>query len=132
INIVVNTEREGLAHSAYLTHGTSAYAMGLMVEDAAATVERARALGAQLFNQRLGPNQLAIPAIRGIGGGIIYFLDQKSPLGRVWDVEFDSVDDPAPVRDAGLGRIDHVAQTMNYEEMLTWILFYRSIFVVEK
>jgi 4-hydroxyphenylpyruvate dioxygenase len=132
INIVINTEREGLVHSAYLTHGTSAYAMGLMVEDAAATVERARALGAQLFNQRVGPDQLAIPAIRGIGGGVIYFLDQKSPLGRVWDVEFDAVDDPAPGQDAGLVRIDHVAQTMNYEEMLTWILFYRSIFVVEK
>lgn len=132
INVVINTEREGLAHSAYLTHGTSAYALGLMVDDAAATVDRARALGAQMFSQRVGPDQLSIPAIRGIGGGVIYFLDEKSPLGRVWDVEFDSVDDPAPSRDAGLRRVDHVAQTMNYEEMLTWILFYRSIFVAEK
>ena len=46
INIVVNTEREGLAHSSYVTHGTSAYAIGLKVDDAAATVARARALGA--------------------------------------------------------------------------------------
>ncbi len=28
----------------------------------------------------------------------------------------------------GLTRIDHVAQTMNYEEMLSWVLFYVSIF----
>ncbi|MGV8853276.1 MAG: bifunctional sugar phosphate isomerase/epimerase/4-hydroxyphenylpyruvate dioxygenase family protein [Devosia sp.] len=132
INIVVNTEREGLAHSAYLTHGISAYALGLMVDDAAATVERATALGAQTFNQRVGPDQLAIPAIRGIGGGVIYFLDDKSPLGRVWDIEFELTDDPKAGIDAGLRRIDHVAQTMNYEEMLTWILFYRSIFVAEK
>lgn len=132
INIVINTEREGLAHSAYLTHGTSAYALGLMVDDAAATVDRARALGAQLFSQRVGPDQLSIPAIRGVGGGVIYFLDGKSPLGRVWDIEFEPVEDPAPSRDAGLQRVDHVAQTMNYEEMLTWILFYRSIFVAEK
>ena len=132
INIVVNTEREGLAHSAYLTHGTSAYALGLTVDDATATMERARALGAQLFSQRVGPDQLSIPAIRGVGGGVIYFLDKKSPLGRVWDIEFDAVDDPTPSLEAGLRRIDHVAQTMNYEEMLTWILFYRSIFVAEK
>ncbi len=132
INIVINSEREGLAHSAYLTHGTSAYALGLMVNDATATIDRAKALGAQLFSQRVGPDQLSIPAIRGIGGGVIYFLDESSPLGRVWDIEFDAVDDPTPSTDAGLRRIDHVAQTMNYEEMLTWILFYRSIFVTEK
>ena len=132
INIVLNTEREGLAHSAYLTHGTSAYALGLMVGDAAATVRRAEALGAQLFSQRVGPDQLSIPAIRGVGGGVIYFLDEKSPLGRVWDIEFEAVSDPEPSRNAGLQRVDHVAQTMNYEEMLTWILFYRSIFVAEK
>lgn len=132
INIVINTEREGLAHSAYLTHGTSAYAIGMLVDDAAATVERARALGAQPFSQRVGPDQLAIPAIRGIGGGVIYFLDDKGPLGRVWDVEFDSIDRPGAGLDAGLRRVDHIAQTMNYEEMLTWILFYRSIFVAGK
>ena len=132
INVVINTEREGLAHSAYLTHGTSAYALGMMVDDATATVERAKALGAQLFSQRVGPDQLSIPAIRGVGGGVIYFLDEKSPLGRVWDIEFDAAEDPTPSLDAGLRRIDHVAQTMNYEEMLTWILFYRSIFVAEK
>ena len=132
INIVVNTEREGMAHAAYLTHGTSAYALGLLVEDAAATVARAQAMGAPLFSQRVGPDQLSIPAIRGIGGGVIYFLDEKSPLGRVWDIEFETVEDPLAGMDAGLKSIDHVAQTMNYEEMLTWILFYRSIFVAEK
>lgn len=132
INIVINTEREGLAHSAYLTHGTSAYALGMMVRDAVATTARAQALGAQLFSQRVGPDQLSIPAIRGVGGGVIYFLDESSPLGSVWDSEFAAVDDPTPSRDAGLKRVDHVAQTMNYEEMLTWILFYRSIFVAEK
>ena len=132
INIIINTEREGLAHSAYQTHGTSAYAIGLLVDDAAATVERARALDAQLFNQQAGPDQLSIPAIRGVGGGVIYFLDTRSPLGQVWDIEFETVSDPDPLEGAGLARLDHLAQTMNYEEMLTWILFYRSIFVTDK
>ncbi|GGB12572.1 4-hydroxyphenylpyruvate dioxygenase [Brucella endophytica] len=131
INIVVNTEKEGFAHSSYIVHGANAYAMGLKVEDASATVARAKALGAEMFEQRHGPGELAIPAIRGLGGGVIYFIDGKSELSRVWEIEFGPVND-CHERDAGLTRIDHVAQTMNYEEMLTWILFYTSIFRTKK
>ncbi|NMG39287.1 TIM barrel protein [Chelativorans sp. ZYF759] len=131
INIVVNLEKEGFAHSSWLVHGTSAYAMGLRVDDAAATVERARALGAEPFAERRGPGELHIPAIRGIGGGVIYFIDGKSELSRVWDIEFEPTEaDPTP--QAGLTCIDHVAQTMNYEEMLSWVLFYTSIFRARK
>jgi 4-hydroxyphenylpyruvate dioxygenase len=131
INIVINTEKEGLAHSSYLVHGTSAYAFGLKVDDAAATVARARALGAEPFEQRHGPGELAIPAIRGVGGGVIYFIDGKSELARVWDVEFVPVDDDG-FSDAGLSAIDHLAQSMDYEEMLTWLLFYTAIFKTKK
>jgi 4-hydroxyphenylpyruvate dioxygenase len=130
INIVINTEREGLAHAAYSTHGTSAYAMGLMVEDSQLALARAEALDAQLFRQSVGPNDLTIPAVRGIGGGVIYFLDKGATLASVWETEFIPVNDSTA--DAKLCRIDHLAQTMNYEEMLTWILFYKSIFDVEK
>lgn len=130
INIVVNTEKEGLAHSSYLVHGASAYAFGLKVDDAAATVARARALGAEPFEQRHGPDELAIPAIRGVGGGVIYFIDGKSELAKVWEIEFDQVTDAGD--DAGLTAIDHLAQSMNYEEMLTWLLFYTSIFRTAK
>ena len=131
INLVVNTENEGLAYSSYLMHGTSAYAIGLRVADAAATVARARALGAETFEQPHGPEQLAIPAIRGVGGGIIYFIDEGSELARVWEVEFDPLEE-VEAGDAGLTRIDHVAQTMSHGEMLTWILFYTSIFRATK
>ncbi len=128
INLVVNTSQEGFAHSSYLVHGTNAYAMGLRVADAAATVARARALGAEIFAETRGPGELAIPAIRGVGGGVIYFID--GPLAKVWDVEFEPVAGSA--RSAGLVAIDHVAQTMNYEEMLTWLLFYTAIFRTTK
>jgi 4-hydroxyphenylpyruvate dioxygenase len=130
INVVINTEREGLAHSSYLVHGANAYAIGLRVEDAAATVARARALGAEPFEQKRGAGELAIPAIRGVGGGVIYFID-GGDLSRVWDVEFEPIsatDTPS----AGLVSIDHIAQTMNYEEMLTWVLFYTSILKTRK
>src|SRR4029077_19443324 len=54
-----------------------------------------------------------------------------SELARVWDVEF------APVRGethrgAGLTVVDHISQSMHYEEMLTWLLFYTSLLDLSK
>lgn len=134
INIVVNCETAGLAHDAFTTRGTTAYAIGLKVADAAATVARATALGAQMFRQPVPSGDLTIPAIRGVGGGLLYFLDEATELGRVWDIEFiPAAGEPARgTTSAGLTSIDHVAQTMAYDEMLTWVLFYRSIFATRK
>lgn len=132
INLVINTEKEGFAHSAYLMHGTSVCDIGLKVEDAAATVARARALLADLFEQPTGPGELKIPAIRGVGGGVMHFIDDKTELSRVWEIEFKPVADEAAESGVGLTRIDHLAQTMNYEEMLTWMLFYTAIFDTRK
>jgi 4-hydroxyphenylpyruvate dioxygenase len=132
VRLVINTEREGFANASYLVHGTSAYAFGLMVDDVAATVERARALGAEAFEQPVGPGELLVPAIRGVGGGLIYFLDRKSKLASIWDIEFEPVEDERRPMPAGLTEIDHIAQTVRYDEMLTWLLFYTSLLDVRK
>lgn len=132
INIVINAEREGFAHASYLMHGTTVCGIGLRVEDAGATVKRARVLGADLFQQPAGPGELNIPAIRGVGGGVMNFLDTRSELANIWDVAFRDVDDGAKADPTGLRGIDHIAQAMNYAEMLTWLLFYTSIFATEK
>ena len=132
INLVINTEREGFSHSSYLVHGTSVCDIGLKVADAAATVARARALGADTFEQPAGPGELKIPAIRGVGGGVMHFIDDTAELARVWETEFRPLAAAQEGASAGLTRIDHLAQTMNYEEMLTWMLFYTSIFATRK
>ena len=67
INIVVNTEKEGFAHSFNITHGTAVCAIGLRVDDAAATLDRAQPLLDQPFRQAVGPGELDIPAVRGAG-----------------------------------------------------------------
>ncbi|MGI9449385.1 MAG: TIM barrel protein, partial [Geminicoccaceae bacterium] len=131
IKIVINTEREGFAHASYLAHGTSVCDIGFKVSDAAVTVRRAEALNVRLFDQPVGQGELQLPAIHAVGGGVIHFLDDKSGLSRVWENEFEQVD-PEIVEGVGLTRIDHIAQSMNYEEMLTWSLFYTSLFDLEK
>jgi 4-hydroxyphenylpyruvate dioxygenase len=132
INLVVNTEKEGFAHSYNITHGTSVAAIGLRVEDASATLDRAQKLLDQPFRQAVGPGELEIPAVRGLGGSLLYFVDSKSALGKVWDIEFDKPAEAGAPVDAGLTVIDHISQSMQYEEMLTWVLFYCSLLDVSK
>jgi len=132
INIVINTETEGYAHSAHIAHGPTVCDMGLRVEDANATARRAEALGSTLFDQPVGAGQLDIPAIRGVGGNVVHFIDEKSDLHRVWDIEFYPVSRTQAQQPAGLRRIDHLAQTMRHEEMQSWLLFYLTTFEMEK
>ena len=132
INIVVNTAKEGFAHSAFVGHGPSVCDMGLRVKDAKQTVARATTLGAPLFSQPVGAGELDIPAIRGVGGNVVHFIDEKSDLHRVWDIEFEPAAKSEAIAPAGLRRIDHVAQTMRYDEMQSWLLYYISTFEMEK
>ncbi|WP_113353185.1 sugar phosphate isomerase/epimerase and 4-hydroxyphenylpyruvate domain-containing protein [Rhizobiales bacterium] len=132
INLVVNTDQDGFAGASYALHGQSAYAMGLWVDDAEAAVARAVALGAERFEQPLDPGEIEMPGVRGVGGGILYFLDRRSALSRIWEIEFDPVHDDTDWRPVGLTGIDHVAQTMKYEELLTWLLFYTAILNAHK
>lgn len=127
IRIVLNQETTGFASSAYAMHGTSICDVGLRVQDAVATSERAVALGASPFKQAVGPGEMEIPAIRSVGGSVLHFIDEASGLSDVWSVEFREAGE-RPDGDAGLRRVDHVAETMSYDEMLSWSLFYTTIF----
>ena len=78
----------------------------------------------------MGPGELNIPSVRGLGGSLLYFVDGKSELGRLWDVDFEPTgEEPAG---AGLKSVDHISQSMLDEELLTWLLFYTSLLDVEK
>jgi len=131
INVIVNTDKEGFAHSFNLTHGSAVCALGLKVDNAAATLERAKLLLDDPFRQPVGPGELDIPAVRGVGGSLVYFLDSTSELGRVWDIEFEATAEVG-ANAAGLIGVDHISQSMHYEEMLTWLLFYTSLMDLRK
>ena len=130
IRIVVNRETIGFASSAYVAHGSTVCAVGLSVDDASDAALRARKLGAEHFEQPTGPGELNIPAIRGLSGSVLHLVDEVSGLSEVWDLEFTAVH--ASDHMAGLTRIDHLAQTMSYDEMLSWSLFYSTLFKMNK
>jgi len=132
INLVINQEKEGFAHSHYITHGPSVCALGLKVTDAAATLDRAEKLRDTPFRQKVGPGELEVPAVRGMGGSLVYFVDRQSPLGQVWDIEFVPIEAAGKNNPAGLTAVDHISQSMQYDEMLSWLLFYTSLLDVQK
>ncbi|GGD26176.1 bifunctional sugar phosphate isomerase/epimerase/4-hydroxyphenylpyruvate dioxygenase family protein [Aureimonas glaciei] len=128
LRVVVNKETEGLAHSAYVVHGTNVCALGLRMADAAAALKRAEGLLAAPFRQPVGPGERELAAIRGVGGSLLYLVAEEAALERQWEVDFDLEPGWNVHAGAGLGVVDHVAQTVRYEDMLSWTLFYHSIF----
>jgi 4-hydroxyphenylpyruvate dioxygenase len=127
INLLINSSENSFARSHYVTHGSGVCAIALEVDDVAAMMSRADALQAATFRQPVGPGEMTIPAIRGVGGSLLYFLEPQSPN---WDVDFVNVaseDGPG-----FLGRIDHISQSMRFEEMLSWEQFYTGLFDVER
>ncbi|MFJ5367861.1 bifunctional sugar phosphate isomerase/epimerase/4-hydroxyphenylpyruvate dioxygenase family protein [Bosea sp. CER48] len=130
IRIVLNSEADGFAHSYQITHGTSVCALALRVPDAQAAIARATALLDVPHAGAVGPGELDIPAVRGLGGSLVYFLDHTSALGRWAEVDFEATGEAGS--HAGLTGVDHVSQSMQYEEMLTWLLFYSSLFETKK
>ena len=132
INIVVNCDKDGFAHSFNITHGSAACAIALKVDDAAATLARAGQLLDQPFRQVVRKEEVYVPAVRGLGGSLVYFIDDKSELSRHWGIDFDVLPQAGSGGGAGLTAFDHVAQSMHYEEMLSWLLFYTSLLEVQK
>src|SRR5579872_1849817 len=127
INLLINSSENSFARSHYLTHGSGVCAIAMEVDDIAAMMSRADALQAATFRQPVGPDEMTIPAIRGVGGSLLYFLQPASPN---WDIDFVAVEgDASP---GFLGHIDHISQSMHFEEMLSWEQFYTALFAVER
>jgi 4-hydroxyphenylpyruvate dioxygenase len=132
INLVINQDKEGFAFSHYVTHGPSVCAIALEVASAAATLDRAEKLRDTPFRGKVGPGELEIPGLRGMGGSLLYFTDPSGALSNIWDVDFDPVAPADAGAGAGLTAVDHISQSMHYEEMLSWLLFYTSLLDVRK
>ncbi|WPB85365.1 4-hydroxyphenylpyruvate dioxygenase [Sediminicoccus rosea] len=129
VNFILNAEPASFAQSFGRVHGPSACAMAFRVADAAAAFERAISLGARPFHGRVGPMELNIPAIEGIGGSLIYFVDRYGAKGSIYDVDFRWIDgvDPHP-RGHDLTVIDHLTHNVHRGRMDAWAGFYERLF----
>jgi 4-hydroxyphenylpyruvate dioxygenase len=129
VNFVLNAEPESFAQAFARIHGPSVCAMAFRVRDAASAYRRAVALGAKPVEARLGPMELNIPAIEGIGGSLIYLVDRYGDDRSIYDVDFLPIAgaEPDPAG-AGLTGIDHLTHNVHRGRMAEWSKFYERLF----
>ncbi len=128
VNFIVNQEPDSFAQAFARAHGPSACAMAFRVADAGKAVRRAAGLGAEPFEGRIGPMELNIPAIKGIGGSLIYLVDRFA-APSIYDIDFMPIADadPAPAG-VGLTLVDHLTHNVRRGRMDEWAGFYERLF----
>ena len=127
INYVVNREPGTHAARFVADHGPCAPAMAWRVVDADHALRCALDYGAQEYT---GPGKtLDVPAVIGIGGSLLYFVDTYGADGSPYKAEFDWLGevDPAP-EGAGFHYIDHLTHNVARGNMSTWYDFYATAF----
>jgi hypothetical protein len=129
VNFIVNAEPESFAQAFARAHGPSVCAMAFRVADAAYAYKRALELGAKPFVGKVGPMELNIPAIEGIGGSVIYLVDRYGPNGSIYDVDFKPIGDADLAHEGvGLAAVDHLTHNVQRGRMTAWADFYTKLF----
>ena len=129
INLIANYEPASPAAYFAAEHGPSACAMGFRVTDASLAYATAIERGAEPVDSWTGPMELRLPAIRGIGGALIYLVDRYKEGPSIYDIDFDYLPgvDRKPAG-AGLRLIDHLTHSVYGGRMAHWAGFYERIF----
>jgi len=139
INFIVNGEQDSFAQRFTRLHGPSICAIAFRVQDAAKAYQQALEKGAWGFDNKTGPMELNIPAIKGIGDSLIYFVDrwrgkngaEPGTIGNIdiYDVDFEPIPgaNPNPVGH-GLTYIDHLTHNVHRGRMQEWAEFYERLF----
>ncbi len=127
VNYLLNREPKSHASQFVTDHGPCAPAMAWRVVDADHALQRALDYGAQEYS---GPGKsLDVPAVIGIGGSLLYFVETYGDLGSCYTGEFDWLGavDPAPAGN-GFYYIDHLTHNVIRGNMDTWYRFYAEVF----
>ncbi len=128
INFIVNAEPRSFARTFARDHGPSACAIAFRVRHAGLAHARALELGAEAYRVPIGPMELNIPAIRGIGGSLIYLVDRDSGPS-IYDIDFEPLRGAGDAgATAGLTTIDHLTHNVFQGRMDLWAEFYERLF----
>ena len=128
INFIVNAEPESFAQSFARVHGPSACAMAFRVKNAGEAFDRALATGAKPYKGHVGPMELNIPAVKGIGDSLIYLVDRYGDQS-IYDVDFEALEtEEGAEGDCGLTYVDHLTHNVYRGRMDLWAGFYETIF----
>ena len=130
VNFIVNAEQDSFAQGFARVHGPSVCAIALPGQNSAAAYKRALSLGAWGVEGKVGPMELNIPAIKGIGDSLIYLVDRYGDRGTIYDVDFEY---PAGRRAQSAGRRPHLHRPPDRTTCIAaawreWADFYERLF----
>ncbi len=124
ITYILNADPESFAARFVDEHGPCAPSMGWRVVDAQVAFDHAVAKGATPYTG--DGKALDVPAIMGIGGSLLYFVDQyydTSPYN--WEYDWIAQSKPEGV---GFYYLDHLTHNVHKGNMDTWFRFYGDLF----
>ncbi|MCV3272650.1 4-hydroxyphenylpyruvate dioxygenase [Roseobacter sinensis] len=124
ITYILNAEPDSFGARFVEAHGPCAPAMGWRVVDARHAFDQAVAKGAEPYEG--ADKVLDVPAIIGIGGSLLYFVDQyydTSPYNEEYDWIAQSKPDGV-----GFYYLDHLTHNVHKGNMDTWFKFYGDLF----
>lgn len=125
-HVILNEDPHGHAHSYHLLNGLSVCAVGYRVRGMKAWMKRLADYRAGRIQRLAGPDEMDMPAIHGIDGGLLFFLDADAPQGFI-EADFERrADAPVPGQ-GGLAGIDHFSQAVSPTEFYSGVLFYRAL-----
>jgi len=129
INFIVNYEPASPARYYAEEHGPGACGMAFRVKNSAAAYRRALELGAQPIDIPVGPMELRLPAIKGIGGAILYLIDRYGEGASIYDIDFEYLEgaDRHP-EGCGFDIIDHLTHNVYRGRMDYWAEYYEKLF----
>lgn len=130
INFVINATPGSQAEAFAKDHGPSVCGMAWRVADAKHAFEHAVKNGAKPFIRDLGPMELNIPAVYGIGESALYFVDRYGKDQSIYDVDFkfyDGWEEKMKSHEGGLQEVDHLTHNVFRGNMDTWAGFYERI-----
>ena len=127
VNLILNKEPKSQAHEYFQKHGVSVCALGFATDSVKHTLAVAEHYKAERFENQAGPGELNIPAIRGVGDSLVYFVNRDAGY-RFFDVDFKPIDGVQGEQGVGLKRIDHIGQTVANVDFLSTGFFYKSLF----
>jgi 4-hydroxyphenylpyruvate dioxygenase len=128
INFILNMEPSGQAAEFREAHGPSANAMAFRVRDAQHALREAVKRGAEAVEGKVGPMELNIPAIKGIGGAYIYLVDRYGAQS-IYDIDFKPIEGADESKNSiGLTYLDHLTHNVFRGNMKTWADYYEKIF----
>ncbi|MEZ8101014.1 4-hydroxyphenylpyruvate dioxygenase [Vibrio bivalvicida] len=129
VNFIVNAQPHSQAHEFAKVHGPSVCGMAFRVKDSAVALQQALDNGGKKYTTEIGPMELSIPAIYGIGESLLYFVDRYQD-GSIYEVDFRFYDDAKQrleKMDVGLYEIDHLTHNVKQGNMDVWSGFYERI-----